>query len=80
MSLVQARSQDIQFGYEGEWVDIGRLAEGDPECCGYWSDDGEDNQKKVIKIVANICVSGSISTDAMFARGAACVAAVDLLE
>ena len=79
-SLVQARSQDIQFGYEGEWVDIGRLAEGDPECCGYWSDDGEDNQKKVIKIVANICVSGSISTDAMFARGAACVAAVDLLE
>lgn len=79
-SLLAARVQQMAFAVEGEWVDVGRLAMGDPECCGYWDDNGEDKPKKIIKIVANICVSCGVSTEAMYARGAACVAAVDLLE
>lgn len=79
-SMAAARAATVAYGYEGEWVDIGRLSEGDPECCGYWDENGEDSQRRVIKIVANICVSASVSTEAMYARGAACIAAVDLLE
>lgn len=79
-SLVAAKTQDVMFGVEGEWFDIGRMAEGDPECCGYWEEDGESEKNKIVKIVANICVSACVSTDAMYARGAACIAAVDVLE
>lgn len=79
-SLLAARTQDVVFGVEGEWFDIGRMAEGDPECCGSWEEDGESEKHRIIKIVANICVSAAVSTQAMYARGAACIAAVDLLE
>jgi hypothetical protein len=79
-AMAAAKVQEIAFGVEGEWADIGRLVTGDPECCAYTVDSGEEQQSKVVKIVANICVSACVSTEVMFARGAACVAAVDLLE
>jgi hypothetical protein len=79
-SLVSAKAQELAYGVEGEWLDIGRLNEGHPECCGYYDYDGEDEKQKIVKIVANICVSACVSTDTMYARGAACIAAVDVLE
>lgn len=79
-TLIAAKTQDCMYGVEGDWFDVGRMAEGDPECCGYWDDDGESEKTKIIRIVANICVSAAVSTQAMYARGAACIAAVDLLE
>lgn len=79
-AMAAAKVQETAFGVEGEWVDIGRLATGEPECCAYTVDSGEALPSKVVKIVANICVSACVSTDVMFARGAACIAAVDLLE
>lgn len=79
-TMSAAKTQQMQYGVEGEWCDVGRLAMGDPECLVSWADDGDEQPNKIIKIVANICVSGSVSTDAMYSRGAACIAAVDLLE
>lgn len=79
-AIVEAHSQRVQFDVDGEWCDIGRLAEGDPECMGNWVSDSNDKSGRVIKIVCNVAVSWRVSVEQMFARGAACVAAVDILE
>lgn len=79
-SLVAAKSAAMVYGVEGDHVDIGRVVTGDPECCGDWSQQGEDRAEKVVKIVANISVSAAVNVETMFARGAACLAAVDILE
>lgn len=75
--IVAENKDAIHFDTEGTWADIGRLATGEPECCGFFDQGGSS---KVVKIIANICVSASVSTETMFARGAATCAAVDILE
>lgn len=79
-ALVAAKAADINYDVQGDWVDLGRLVTGEPECCGAWQVQGDDNNDKVIKIVANICVSAAVKTETIFARGAACLAAVDIIE
>lgn len=77
--LVAAKAAAVRFDVEGEWCDIGRLAMNDPECVGSWDDAGQ-SQTRVVRIVANLCVSASVSKEVMFARGAAVLAATDVLE
>lgn len=79
-ALVAAKSADMTYDVQGDWVDLGRLVTGDPECCGAWEVQGDDRTDKVIKIVANICVSAAVRAETIFARGAACLAAVDIIE
>lgn len=79
-SLVAAKAAAISYGVEGDWVDVGRLLTGDPECCGTWEVQGDDRNDKVIKIIANVSVSWKVRQETIFARGAACLAAVDILE
>jgi hypothetical protein len=79
-TLVAAKAAAISFAVEGDWVDTGRLLTGDPECCGTWEAQGDESSEKVIKIVANVSVSWKVRQETIFARGAACLAAVDILE
>jgi hypothetical protein len=79
-SLVASKAAAMQYGVEGDWVDTGRIVTGDPECCGSWFVQGDDRNEKVVKIVANISVSCAVGAETIFARGAACLAAVDILE
>lgn len=79
-ALVAAKAADMTYDVDGDWVDIGRMVTGDPECCGSWDMQGDDRSDKVVKIVSNICVSGSVKHETIFARGAACLAAVDIIE
>lgn len=79
-TLVAAKAATVAYDVDGDWVDIGRLVAGEPECCGSWDSQGEDAKNKVVKIVANVSVSWMVKQETIFARGAACLAAVDILE
>lgn len=79
-TLVAAKAATVAYDVDGDWVDIGRLVTGEPECCGSWDSQGEDAKNKVVKIVANVSVSWMVKQETIFARGAACLAAVDILE
>jgi hypothetical protein len=79
-SLVAAKAAAMQYGVEGDWVDTGRIVTGDPECCGSWVTQGDERNERVVKIIANVSVSCAVQADTIFARGAACLAAVDILE
>lgn len=79
-AIVAAKSADMVYAVEGDWVDTGRVVTGEPECCGSWVVQGDDRNDKIIKIIANISVSAAVNSETIFARGAACLAAVDILE
>lgn len=79
-ATVAAKAVEMRYDVEGDLCDIGRLAIGEPECCMMYDEQGPDESKKVVKIIANVCVSGSVSHRVIFARGAAVLAAVDILE
>ncbi len=78
--LINARSSSYTFDLVGEYVDIGRHLSGEPECFGTEVTDGSSVSRPVVKIVANLAASGSISPRSLFVRGAAIVAAIDILE
>lgn len=78
--LINARSTSYTFDVAGEFVDVGRFLSGEPECFGSESQDYGNNAKPVVKIVANLAASGAVSPQSLFVRGAAIVAAVDILE
>jgi hypothetical protein len=75
-------AKSSSFGYDvvGDYVDVGRYLTGEPECCGVTVQEAECVRQPVIKIVVNLAVSSSVDEDAIFLRGAAVLAAVDLLE
>ena len=70
------------FGWDvvGDFIDVGRVLSGEPECCGQEFDNGDTVARKVVSIRLNQCVSGAVSADAIAARGVAVLVAVDLLE
>lgn len=78
--LINARSTTYSYDVAGEYVDIGRHLSGEPECFGIEVADGSSVSRPVVKIVANLAASGSVSTKSLFVRGAAIVAAIDILE
>lgn len=78
--LINARSTTYSYDVAGEFVDVGRFLSGEPECFGIEFNDGGSINRPVVKIVANLAASGSVSPKSLFIRGAAIVAAIDILE
>jgi hypothetical protein len=79
-AVKRAKTQQVSYDVTGEWVDVGRIATGEPECCGVQIDDGSSATERVVTLRYNAAVSCSVSTDAITARGVAVLAAVDLIE
>ena len=75
-----ARQAGFAWDVVGEQIDVGKFLAGEPECCLSRSEDGESAAGKVVRIVANVAASGSVSADSLFARGAVVLAAIDILE
>jgi hypothetical protein len=78
-SLVAARAESIGYDVAGDYVDVGRFLSGEPECFGVRVCD-ESQAKPVIRINVNTAVSASVSASAIFGRGAAILAAIDVIE
>ena len=78
-SLVSRRADSIGYDVFGEYVDVGRFLTGEPECFGVRVSD-DSISKRVVRINVNLGVSGSVSHEAIFARGAVAVAAIDIIE
>jgi hypothetical protein len=78
--LINARSTVYSYDVAGEFVDVGRFLSGEPECFGIEFNDGGSIARPVVKIVANLAASGSVTPKSLFIRGAAIVAAIDILE
>lgn len=76
------RVRSTSYGYDvnGEFLDVGRYLSGEPECFGLTVPSGESTSSPVVKIVVNLAASAAISTRSIFARGAAVLAAIDILE
>ena len=78
-SIVSRRADSIGYDVFGEYVDVGLFLTGEPECFGVRvCDDSISNG--VVRINVNIAVSGIVSHRAIFARGAAAIAAIDVIE
>lgn len=78
-ALVAARTQSIGYDVAGDYVDIGRYLSGEPECFGTQVED-PSLSKQVVRINVNTAVSCGVSQHAIFARGAAILAAIDVIE
>ena len=77
--LVSAKASQWSFDLVGDVVDIGRYLTGEPE---HWltEADGDNGRARVVKIVANTCVSAAVQPEVMCQRGAAILAAIDAIE
>lgn len=75
-----AKASRWDWEVTGHFIDVGRYLSGEPEVFGTEFDDGESNAARVASIRLNSCVSASVSTDAIIARGVTTLVAVDLLE
>jgi len=75
-----ARQAGFAFDVVGEAIDVGKFLSGEPECCLTRSESGESASGRIVRIVANVAASGSVSADSLFARGAVVLAAIDILE
>lgn len=75
-----AKAKEFAWDVTGDFIDVGRVLTGEPECCGSNYDSGEQQQARVASIRLNTCVSGSVDAGVIAARGVAVLVAVDLLE
>lgn len=75
-----AKSREFGWDVEGQYIDVGRFLEGEPECCGTEFDGGETVASRVVSLRINQAVSGSVDPEAICARGVTVLCAVDLLE
>jgi hypothetical protein len=78
--IVCARQAAYTYDLTGDSVDVGRFLSGEPECFVTQTDNGESSNGKVVRLVANLAASGSVSSKSLFARGAVILAAVDIIE
>lgn len=75
-----AKSREFAWDVAGDFVDVGRVLSGEPECFGSEAETGERTAGRVVSIRLNSCVSCAVSADTIAARGVAVLCAVDLLE
>lgn len=78
--LINARASSYVYDVAGICVDVGRFLSGEPECFLTETTDGSATSRPVVKIVANLAASGAVSPESLSVRGAAIVAAIDVLE
>lgn len=79
-AVKSAKSKQFAWDVTGEWFDVGKIATGEPECCGSEFDFGDSVTDRVVSIRLNTSVSASINANIICARGLAVLVAVDLLE
>ena len=78
-SLVAARADSIGYDVAGDYLDIGRYLSGEPECFGVHVHD-DTQSKPVVRINVSTAISASVSVGSIFSRGAAAIAAIDVIE
>lgn len=76
--LASVRERRLEYDVAGDWFDVGRVVAGDPEC-------GVNVRRAVgmgpvVRFVVTGGAAAGIDADAIYRRGAAVVAAVDVLE
>jgi hypothetical protein len=78
---VEAKAAIQHYDVVGDYIDVGRVLEGEPECCGSYLDaDANHAKTKVVKLVANVSALGHVEQKQIFSLGAAIYAAIDLIE
>jgi hypothetical protein len=78
---IRERSEELVFDVSGQWLDVGRMLDGEPECFGSFAQvDYGGGSSKVIRVDINIACSCGVSPEQFARRGAAAAAFVDLLE
>lgn len=77
-----AAVQKFNWDVTGDFVDVGRVLSGEPESCGTYADYEADRcgSQRIVRLFANLGVSAGVTPEAIFARGAVVLAAVDILE
>lgn len=79
-AMVSARATSYAYDVTGSFVDVGRFMSGEPECFFTESQEYGNINNPIVKIIANLSASASVSSEHLFLRGAAVAAAVDILE
>ena len=78
---VEAKASIQNYDVVGDYIDVGRVLEGEPECCGSYLDaEGGHAKSRVVRIVANVSALGHVEQRQIFSLGAAIYAAIDLIE
>lgn len=78
---INAAAHDTHYDVSGNWVDVGRYMNGEPECFGSeWQQESSTIQERVAKIIVNVSALADVNKDAIFSAGAAAVAAIDICE
>jgi hypothetical protein len=67
----------VTYDVAGLWVDVGRLATGEPECCAV---EYHPDAARVTKIVVNVSANARVRPTDMIKAGAAVAAAIDAHE
>lgn len=77
-----AACQQFAWDVVGDFVDVGRVLSGEPESCGSYNEyeTGRFGSQRVVRLYVNLAVSAGVRAEAIFARGAVVLAAVDVLE
>ncbi len=76
--LMQSLSTGTAWGEEGDYCDVSRYAEGDPECFIY--ERGEERPAKSVTIICDAWYHQGVSQQSITAAGATVAAVVDALE
>lgn len=74
-----ALASDTVWGVEGTFFDIGRIAIGEPECCGYEAA-GDVASTRIVDVRINVSSSACCTEEEFVARGAVALAVIDTLE
>ena len=78
---IRERSEALVYDVSGQWLDVGRFLDGEPECFGgYIQADFGGSSSKVIRVDVNIAASAGINEREFFERGAAAAAFCDAIE
>ena len=78
---VAVKGRHLRWDVTGDFLDVGRLLSGEPECLGEFRDENDGQlQTRVVRLVANVSAMGQVSTESIFSAGASLYAAVDILE
>lgn len=80
VSKATATTTCYEWDVTGEFLDVATYLSGEPECWGYSSQSNATQGDKVVKLVINRSISASVSQESIIRRGAAVLAAVDVLE
>lgn len=76
---------EIRFDYEGDYVDVDRYVQGEPEC---WASLDESPERldiqvampRIVHVVISISAAWMVKPSTFLQRGAAAIAVIDLLE